>query len=75
MDVLDVVEQLKAKAEELCVDELDWFESEDNARVVGIDWCGGVLFVIDPESPAFPCIERAVSFDGDTDVVYEGEGI
>jgi hypothetical protein len=74
MDVLDVVEALKAKAEELAVDELDWFESENNSRVVGIDWCGGVLFVIDPESPAFPCIEQAVSFDGDTNVVYEGEG-
>lgn len=68
------VADLKAKAEGLCVESIEWFESKDNARVVGMDWVSGDVYVIDPDSPDFPLIELA-QFDGiDQLFVVEKEG-
>ena len=71
MDVETVVEALRDKVEELCADEVEWFESENNSRVVAIDWVSGDVYVIDPESPDFPLIELA-QFDG-IDQLFKSE--
>ena len=60
------LEQLKAKAESMCVDTITWFKSEksENAQVwLGVDWFAGDVYIIDPDSPDYPQIELA-QFDG-----------
>ena len=57
------ITQLKAKAESLCVDSINWFKSEDSEFLVGIDWFAGDVYMIDPNSPDYPQIEIA-QFDG-----------
>lgn len=62
------VEDLKQQAEEYSEDELDWYRSENTGRVVGIDWNAETVYVIDPDSPNFPCVEIA-QFEG-IDVLF-----
>jgi hypothetical protein len=65
------IDQLKDKAESLCVDEIEWLEAENGNRVVGIDWFAGDIYIIDPESPDYPQIEIA-QFDG-IDQLFNGK--
>lgn len=57
------IEELKEKAHELCVDDINWFKSNDSNVWIGIDWLGEDMYIIDPESPDFPQIEIA-QFEG-----------
>jgi hypothetical protein len=56
---------LKRKAEELAVDSdsIEWFTSDKSASVIGIDWVGEDIYIIDPQSPDWPQIEIA-QFEG-----------
>ncbi len=65
------IDELKAKAESLCVDEIEWLEAENGNRVVGIDWFSGDVYIIDPDSPEYPQIELA-QFDG-IDQLFNGK--
>lgn len=55
--------ELRAKAESLAVDEVEWFTSTESRRLVGVDWVGGDVYIIDPDSPDFPQVEVA-QFEG-----------
>lgn len=57
------IEELKEKAHDLCVDDINWFKSNDSNLWIGIDWTAQDMYVIDPESPDFPQIEIA-QFEG-----------
>lgn len=72
-DLNKQIAELKAiVANRFASDQLEWYSTPSEPRIIGIDW-EGALFIIDPESPAFPCIEQALAFDGDTNVIYEEE--
>lgn len=68
------IDELKAKAESLCVDTITWFKSTDIKTLevwVGIDWFSGDVYIIDPDSPDYPQIEIA-QFDG-IDQLFNGK--
>ncbi len=68
---MDELQELKAKAEELAVDTIEWFVSEVSGSVVGVDWVGEDVYIIDPASPDWPQIEVA-QFEG-VDQLYKEE--
>jgi hypothetical protein len=65
------ITQLKAKAETMCVDTIEWYQHDTIARIVGIDWFSGDVYIIDPDSPDYPQIEIA-QFDG-IDQLFNGK--
>lgn len=70
---MDELQELKAKAEELAVDSLDWYTKDGGSAVVGFDWVSGDVYVIDPDSPDFPQVELA-QFEG-VDQLYKKEEV
>jgi hypothetical protein len=69
---MDEVKELKAKAEALAVDTIEWFVSEVSGSVVGVDWVGEDVYIIDPQSPDWPQIEVA-QFEGVDQLYKEGK--
>lgn len=70
------LEQLKAKAESMCVDTITWFKNETDNPLgkpcyIGIDWTAGDVYIIDLDSPDYPQIEIA-QFDG-IDQLFDGK--
>lgn len=65
------LEQLKAKAESMSVEQIEWFTSATSPKVIGIDWFADDVYIIDPESPDYPQIELA-QFDG-IDQLFNGK--
>lgn len=63
MDKDLLMETLKAKAVELAVHEVEWFQSSQSATWIGIDWVAEDVYIIDPQAPDFPQIELA-QFEG-----------
>jgi hypothetical protein len=57
------LQELKAKAESMSVEPIEWFTSSTSPKVVGIDWFADDVYIIDPDSPDYPQIELA-QFDG-----------
>jgi hypothetical protein len=62
------LEDLREEADSYSDDGLDWYENDNNARVVGIDWISETIYIIDPDSPNYPSIEIA-QFSG-IDVLF-----
>lgn len=70
------LEQLKAKAESMCVDTITWFKNANDDALgkpcwLGVDWFAGDVYIIDPDSPDYPQIELA-QFDG-IDQLFNGK--
>ena len=68
----DVLDQMKAKAEELAESDLYWVEHKEGSLFLGFDWLGECFYLIDLQHPDGLLIERS---DFQLDRVFEGEVI
>ena len=57
------LQELKAKAESMSVEQIEWFVSTTSETTLGVDWFAGDVYIIDPDSPDYPQIEIA-QYDG-----------